>query len=187
MWKQIVGTPSMDGFVKKPDLLSFYIASKIPISDPTRQELLEIDGVSYRLRREIELLERLDRVRCKICKVLLSIVYEYPHHMVACFPPVLKAWHVFLWSMSLPVFLSLQTVIARRSDMLVMSTDGPMGAYVNSYGYVHEVMTFRKAKGLATRGRPHKEYSWFPGYVLQLSFSRTSMKPITFKLNTMDS
>ncbi|KAA3459562.1 protein cereblon [Gossypium australe] len=147
MWKQIVGTPSMDGFVKKPDLLSFYIASKIPISDPTRQELLEIDGVSYRLRREIELLERLDRVRCKICK----------------------------------------TVIARRSDMLVMSTDGPMGAYVNSYGYVHEVMTFRKAKGLATRGRPHKEYSWFPGYVLQLSFSRSSMKPITFKLNTMDS
>ncbi|KAG4136720.1 hypothetical protein ERO13_D07G025000v2 [Gossypium hirsutum] len=124
MWKQIVGTPSMDGFVKKPDLLSFYIASKIPISDPTRQELLEIDGVSYRLRREIELLERLDRVRCKICK----------------------------------------TVIARRSDMLVMSTDGPMGAYVNSYGYVHEVMTFRKAKGLVTSGRPHEEYSWFPGY-----------------------
>ncbi|TYH61119.1 hypothetical protein ES332_D07G028100v1 [Gossypium tomentosum] len=118
------GPPSMDGFVKKPDLLSFYIASKIPISDPTRQELLEIDGVSYRLRREIELLERLDRVRCKICK----------------------------------------TVIARRSDMLVMSTDGPMGAYVNSYGYVHEVMTFRKAKGLVTSGRPHEEYSWFPGY-----------------------
>ncbi|KAE8718872.1 exosome complex component RRP43-like [Hibiscus syriacus] len=124
MWKQVVGTPSMDGFVNKPDLLSFYIASKIPISDPTRQELLEIDGISHRLRREIELLERLDCVCCKICK----------------------------------------TVIARRSDMLVMSADGPLGAYVNSYGYVHEVMTFRKAKGLALRGRPHKEYSWFPGY-----------------------
>ena len=63
----------MDGFVKKPDLLSFYIASKIPISEPTRQELLEIDGISYRLRREIELLERLDRIRCKICQVLLSL------------------------------------------------------------------------------------------------------------------
>ncbi|XVF35404.1 hypothetical protein REPUB_Repub18cG0142500 [Reevesia pubescens] len=124
MWKQIVGIPSMDGFVMKPDLLSFYIASKIPISEPTRQELLEIDGISYRLRREIELLERLDRIRCKIC----------------------------------------QTVIARRSDMLVMSSDGPLGAYVNADGYVHEVMTFCKANGLALGSQPVKEYSWFPGY-----------------------
>ncbi|OMO86650.1 hypothetical protein COLO4_20995 [Corchorus olitorius] len=131
MWKQIVGTPSMDGFVKKPDLLSFYIASKIPISEPRRQELLEIDGISYRLRREIDILERLDRVRCKICK----------------------------------------TVIARRSDMLVMSSDGPLGAFVNPHGHVHEVMTFHKAKGLALRGRPVKEYSWFPGYGLKLSLS----------------
>ncbi|XWS70302.1 hypothetical protein CRYUN_Cryun03dG0036300 [Craigia yunnanensis] len=124
MWKQIVGMPSMDGFVKKPVLLSFNIASKIPVSAPTRQELLEIVGISYRLRREIELLEKLDRIRCKIC----------------------------------------QTVIARRSDMLVMSSDGPLGAYVNEHGYVHEVMTFCKANGLALRGAPVKEYSWFPGY-----------------------
>ena len=59
----------MDGFVRKPDTLSFYIASKIPISEATRQELLEINGVSYRLRREIELLESFDRVRCKNCQV----------------------------------------------------------------------------------------------------------------------
>ncbi|XP_022732300.1 uncharacterized protein LOC111286548 isoform X2 [Durio zibethinus] len=124
LWKQIVGKPSMDGFVKKPDLLSFYIASKIPISEPTRQELLEIDVISCRLRREIELLERLDRIQCRIC----------------------------------------QTVIARRSDMLVMSSDGPLGAYVNAYGTVHEVMTFCKANGLALIGLPDKEYSWFPGY-----------------------
>ncbi|XVF48588.1 hypothetical protein PTKIN_Ptkin03bG0202400 [Pterospermum kingtungense] len=126
MWKQIIGMPSMEGFVKKPDLLSFHIGSKIPISEPTRQELLEIDSISYRLRREIELLGRLDRIRCKIC----------------------------------------QTVIARRSDMLVMSSDGPLGAYVNAYGSVHEVMTFCKANGLALRSRPSKEYSWFPGYGL---------------------
>ncbi|KAK6249022.1 hypothetical protein QUC31_020587 [Theobroma cacao] len=124
MWKHIVGIPSMDGFVKKPDLLSFYIASKIPISEPTRQELLEIDGISYRLRREIELLERLDRIRCKIC----------------------------------------QNLLARRRDMLVMSSDGPLGAFVNPDGFVHEVMTFYKANGLALRSRPAKEFSWFPGY-----------------------
>lgn len=60
----------MDGFVMKPDLLSFHIASKIPVSESTRQELLEIDGISYRLRREIELLESFDRIRCKTCEVM---------------------------------------------------------------------------------------------------------------------
>lgn len=68
-WKNVVSAPSMDGFVMKPILLSFQIAGKIPVSDSTRQELLEIDSISYRLRREIELLESLDRIRCKICQV----------------------------------------------------------------------------------------------------------------------
>ncbi|KAH9761313.1 protein cereblon [Citrus sinensis] len=123
-WKQIVGTPNMDGLVKKPDLLSFYIASKIPVSESTRQELLEIDGVSYRLRREIELLESFDLVRCKTCK----------------------------------------TAIAKRSDMLVMSSEGPLGAYVNPHGCVHEILTLNKANGLALYGPAETEYSWFPGY-----------------------
>lgn len=69
MWKQIVGTPSMDGLVRRPDLLSFYIASKIPVSESTRQELLEIDGISYRLQREIDLLKSFDLIRCKYCQV----------------------------------------------------------------------------------------------------------------------
>lgn len=70
MWKKTVGAPSMEDLISKPDLLSFYIASKLPVSESTRQELLEIDGISYRLRREIELLERFDRVHCKTCQVI---------------------------------------------------------------------------------------------------------------------
>ncbi|XP_062096493.1 uncharacterized protein LOC133802239 [Humulus lupulus] len=124
MWKQIVGAPSMEGLVKKPDLLSFYIASKIPVSESTRQELLEIDGISYRLRREIELLESVNLIKCRHC----------------------------------------QTVIARRSDMLAMSSDGPLGAYVNSHGFVHEVITLYRANDLTLVGVPVREYSWFPGY-----------------------
>ncbi|WZZ40934.1 hypothetical protein YC2023_037193 [Brassica napus] len=124
LWKQIVGVPNMEAVVNKPDILSFFIASKIPVSESIRQELLEIDGVSYRLQREIELLESFDLVRCKHC----------------------------------------QTVIARRSDMLVMSSDGPLGAYVNPHGYVHEIMTFYKANDIALRGRPVLKDSWFPGY-----------------------
>ncbi|OVA12447.1 Peptidase S16 [Macleaya cordata] len=133
MWKEIIGAPSMEDLVKTPDLLSFYIASKIPVSESTRQELLEIDGISYRLRREIELLECFDRVRCKTC----------------------------------------QSVIARRSDTLVMSSDGPLGAYVNPHGFVHEVMTLYKANGLALIGRPVEEYSWFPGYAWTITTCST--------------
>ncbi|KAG6598767.1 Protein cereblon, partial [Cucurbita argyrosperma subsp. sororia] len=133
MWKQIVGVPNMDGFVKNPDILAFYIASKIPVSESTRQELLEIDGISYRLRREIELLKSIDIIQCKSCK----------------------------------------TVIAQRSDMLVMSSDGPLSAYVNPHGYVHEIMTLYRANGLALRGRAETEYSWFPGYAWTISICAT--------------
>lgn len=47
--------------------------------------------------------------------------------------------------------------------MLVMSNEGPLGAYVNPHGYVHEVMTLHKANGLVVIGYPVKEFSWFPG------------------------
>lgn len=56
-----------------------------------------------------------------------------------------------------------QTIIARRSDMLVMSSEGPLGAYVNPGGFVHEIMTLHNASGLALVGRATTEYSWFPG------------------------
>ncbi|XP_055812003.1 uncharacterized protein LOC129881910 [Solanum dulcamara] len=128
-WKQIVRAPSMDSYVMKPDVLSFHIASKMPVSESTRQELLEIDGISYRLRREIELLENFDCVRCRTC----------------------------------------ETLIAKRSNMLVMSSDGPLGAYVNPHGFVHEIMTLFKANGLAVIGNPVKEYSWFPGYAWSIA------------------
>ncbi|KAL3844200.1 hypothetical protein ACJIZ3_001603 [Penstemon smallii] len=124
MWKEVVKAPSMDSLVMKPDQLSFHIASKIPISESTRQELLEIDGTSYRLRREIKLLESFDKLRCKTC----------------------------------------ETHIAKRSDMIVMSSDGPLGAFANPHGFVHEVMTIYRAEGIAVTGPPVKEFSWFPGY-----------------------
>ncbi|MQL78834.1 hypothetical protein Taro_011252 [Colocasia esculenta] len=133
MWKQIIGAPSMDDFVRKPDLLSFHIASKLPLSESTRQELLEINGISYRLQKEIQLLECFNHVRCKNCR----------------------------------------TLIGKRSDMVVMSSDGPLNAYVNPYGYVHEIVTVSKASGLALRGSPVKEHSWFPGYGRTLGPSPT--------------
>uniref|UniRef100_A0A0E0L4T0 Protein cereblon n=1 Tax=Oryza punctata TaxID=4537 RepID=A0A0E0L4T0_ORYPU len=124
LWRQIITQPSMDDYVRKPDLLSFSIGSKLPVSESVRQKLLEIDGISYRLRREIQLLKAFNLIKCRCCKSL----------------------------------------IAKRSDMVVMSTDGPLGAYVNPYGFVHETITVSKATGLALDGNPSTVHSWFPGY-----------------------
>lgn len=62
--------------------------------------------------------------------------------------------------------------MADRSDVFSMSQSGPQGAYVNPHGYVHEMITVRKATGVYLNGRPSTLYSWFPGYawtILQCS------------------
>lgn len=59
----------------------------------------------------------------------------------------------------------MQAVIAKKSDMLVMPSDGPLGAYPNSCGYVHEILTLLKVNGLSLAGHPSEKYSWFSGYV----------------------
>ncbi|OEL18255.1 Protein cereblon [Dichanthelium oligosanthes] len=124
LWRQIIAKPSMDDHVRKPDILSFHIGSKLPVSESVRQKLLEIDGISYRLQKEIQLLKAFNLIKCRNC----------------------------------------QSRIAKRSDMVVMSTDGPLGAYVNPHGCVHETITVTNATGLALIGNPSKVHSWFPGY-----------------------
>ncbi|CAK9881905.1 unnamed protein product [Sphagnum jensenii] len=129
MLRQMADLPRMEAMVRSPNLLSYHIASNMPLQDATRQELLEVDGTVHRLRREIELLETMDQLRCKCCF----------------------------------------SIIARRSDMLVMSSDGPITAYVNAHGYVHETLTLARARGLILAGQPQTTNSWFPGYAWTLA------------------
>jgi len=124
LWRQIIAKPNMDDHIRKPDILSFHIGSKLPVSESVRQKLLEIDGISYRLQKEIQLLKAFNLIKCRNC----------------------------------------QSHIAKRSDMAVMSTDGPLGAYVNPHGCVHETITVSNATGLALTGSPSTVHSWFPGY-----------------------
>lgn len=56
------------------------------------------------------------------------------------------------------------TNIANKNDVFSLSVEGPLGAYVNPQGYVHETMTVYKAQNLNLIGRATKEHSWFPGY-----------------------
>lgn len=57
-----------------------------------------------------------------------------------------------------------RTHIGNKSDVFSMSLDGPMAAYVNPGGYVHETLTLYKAQNLNLLGRPSTENSWFPGF-----------------------
>ena len=56
-----------------------------------------------------------------------------------------------------------------------MSLGGPLGAYVNPGGWVHETLTFYKATGVRLRGRPSAENSWFPGWVVGVVLPRASV------------
>lgn len=44
-----------------------------------------------------------------------------------------------------------------------MSVDGPLAAYVNPGGYVHDTLTVTESFNLKRSGRPSTEHSWFPG------------------------
>lgn len=72
LWRQIITKPSMDDYVKKPDILSFHIGNNLPVPVSVRQELLDIDGISYRLQREIQLLKAFNLIRCKNCLALIA-------------------------------------------------------------------------------------------------------------------
>lgn len=61
--------PRLEELVSDPTKLSYYIGSNMPIQDHTRQELLEIDSTLARLKREIQLLEGMDTLRCNCCGV----------------------------------------------------------------------------------------------------------------------
>ncbi|CAD6229858.1 unnamed protein product [Miscanthus lutarioriparius] len=124
LWRQVILNPIMDDHVRKPNYLSFCFGSKLPISESLRQELLEIDGISYRLQREIQLLKAFNIIRCRNCL----------------------------------------TRIARRSDMVVTSSDSPMMTHSKPHSSVKEIITVYSATGLALRGDPSKTHSWFPEY-----------------------
>ncbi|KAH9489113.1 hypothetical protein Btru_042228 [Bulinus truncatus] len=59
---------------------------------------------------------------------------------------------------------SCQEEIASKESVFSMSREGPLGAYVNPGGYVHEMFTVSVVKHLYNVGGRSTEHSWFPGY-----------------------
>lgn len=41
---------------------------------------------------------------------------------------------------------------------------------MNPHGYLHEILTLRRARNLLPLGVPTTEFTWFPGYAWQIAF-----------------
>lgn len=54
--------------------------------------------------------------------------------------------------------------ITQKQHLFNMSVSGPMDAYVNPSGHIHETLTVYVSQGLIRVSRPSTEHSWFPGY-----------------------
>lgn len=57
-----------------------------------------------------------------------------------------------------------RTVISDRKEVFSMSEEGSVGTFVNPHGYIHQMVTLRKAKNMRLVGRASTQDSWFPGY-----------------------
>ena len=51
-----------------------------------------------------------------------------------------------------------------------MSHEGTGGAFVNSHGYVHDMITLYRATNATCEGDPETEHSWFPGYAWTIAY-----------------
>lgn len=54
--------------------------------------------------------------------------------------------------------------ISNKEHVFSMSQEGPLGAYVNPHGHVHEMFTVTTIQNLNHVGGAYTEHSWFPGY-----------------------
>ena len=51
-----------------------------------------------------------------------------------------------------------------------MTASGSAQAFVNPHGYLHEIVTLRRAENLFATGRPSTEFTWFPGYAWEIAW-----------------
>ncbi|KAM8867040.1 protein cereblon [Synchiropus picturatus] len=73
------------------------------------------------------------------------------------------------------------TEITTKNEIFSLSLYGPMAAYVNPHGYVHETLTVYKANNLSLVGSPSTLHSWFPGYAWTIAQCRTCSSHMGWK------
>ncbi|XP_053378068.1 protein cereblon-like isoform X2 [Mercenaria mercenaria] len=74
--------------------------------------------------------------------------------------------------------------IADMSNVFSMSVSGPLSAYVNPGGHVHETVTVHQAENLNLIGRPSTDHSWFPGYAWTIAQCKRCSAHMGWKFTT---
>ncbi|XP_066935165.1 protein cereblon-like [Clytia hemisphaerica] len=74
-----------------------------------------------------------------------------------------------------------KSLITDKDELFSLSKRGPMGAFVNPGGVIHETLTFYKANHLRLQGRATTEYSWFPGYAWTIAICKTCHRHMGWK------
>ncbi|XP_040214589.1 protein cereblon isoform X1 [Rana temporaria] len=77
------------------------------------------------------------------------------------------------------------TEITTKNEIFSLSLCGPMAAYVNPHGYVHETLTVYKALNLSLVGRASTENSWFPGYAWTIAQCRVCQSHMGWKFTAV--
>lgn len=124
---------------------SFWLAANLPLDDGLKLRLLRIDSAVQRLRFELSVMQR---------------VSGPPRPWPSAAPKPLPR---FLLQCMVLCCKECGLRVAAKQDVFCLAQEGPMGAYVNPGGHVHETLTVRTAVGMTLVGRPSTENSWFPG------------------------
>lgn len=66
-----------------------------------------------------------------------------------------------------------RTELSDREAVFAMRTAGATGVFVNPHGFLHEVLTVRRAVNVLPAGMPTAEFTWFPGYAWEIVLCAT--------------
>ncbi|KAK5986373.1 hypothetical protein GCK32_008629 [Trichostrongylus colubriformis] len=66
-------------------------------------------------------------------------------------------------------------LICSVRDIVNMNSEGTSSHFVNSAGYIHEMVTVSEAQNFVPRDEPCAKFSWFPGYKWQIIECRFCM------------
>ncbi|PIO67392.1 hypothetical protein TELCIR_10861 [Teladorsagia circumcincta] len=66
-------------------------------------------------------------------------------------------------------------LICSVRDIVNMNSEGTSSHFVNSAGYIHEMVTVSAAQNFVPRDQPCAKFSWFPGYKWQIIECRFCM------------
>lgn len=163
--------------------LSYWLARRLPINEPSKLRLLSINCPTQRVIKGLQILKVWANApqytiqefprhysisvlllrTCTLCAYLQSCLFCAGMCCVQQSSSLSTYFHINFQDFTELHCSHCDVDLALKEDIFSMSVDGPLAAYVNPGGYVHDTLTITKTVNLKRQGRPSTEHSWFPG------------------------